>query len=42
MMPDQVQKWLKKQSKYFCAVGFDALVKRWDKCINFGGKYVEK
>jgi hypothetical protein len=26
----------------FCAVGFDALVKRWDKCINVGGGYVEK
>jgi hypothetical protein len=24
------------------AAGFDALVKRWDKCINVGGGYVEK
>jgi hypothetical protein len=24
------------------AVGFDALVKRWDKCINVSGGYVEK
>jgi hypothetical protein len=26
----------------FYAVGFDALVKRWDKCINVGAGYVEK
>jgi transposase len=26
----------------FCAAGFDALVKRWDKCINVDGGYVEK
>jgi hypothetical protein len=41
MMPDRV-KWLRQQSKYFCAAGFDSLVKRWDKCINVGGGYVEK
>jgi hypothetical protein len=28
--------------KDFCAVGFSVLVKRWDKCINVGGGYVEK
>jgi hypothetical protein len=28
--------------KYFYAAGFDTLVKRWDKCINVGGGYVEK
>jgi glycine/serine hydroxymethyltransferase len=38
----QARKWLRQQSKDFCAVGFDALVKRWDKCINVGGGYVEK
>jgi hypothetical protein len=38
----EVQKWLRQQSKDFCAAGFDALVKRWDKCINVGGGYVEK
>jgi hypothetical protein len=27
----RVWKWLRQQSKDFCAVGFDALVKRWDK-----------
>jgi hypothetical protein len=31
-----------EQSKDFYAAGFDALVKRWDKCINVGGRYVEK
>jgi hypothetical protein len=38
----EAQKWLRQQSKYFYVVGFDALVKRWDKCINVGGGYVEK
>jgi hypothetical protein len=28
--------------KSFYAAGFDALEKRWDKCINTGGRYVEK
>jgi histone-lysine N-methyltransferase SETMAR len=38
----EVRKWLRQQSKYFCAAGFDAPVKRWDKCISVGGGYVEK
>jgi hypothetical protein len=38
----EVQKWLRPQSKDFCAVGFDVLVKRWDKCIRVGGGYVKK
>jgi hypothetical protein len=38
----EVQKWLTQQSKAFYAEGFDALVKRWDKCMNVGGGYVEK
>jgi hypothetical protein len=38
----EVRKWLRQQSKDFCAVGFDALVKRWGKCINIDGGYVEK
>jgi hypothetical protein len=38
MMPDQVREWLRQQSKDFCAEGFDALVKRWDNCINVGGE----
>jgi hypothetical protein len=28
--------------KNFYAVGFDAQLKRWDKCINVVGGYVEK
>jgi hypothetical protein len=42
MMSDQVQKWLRQQSKDFYAVGFDALVELWGKCINVGREYVEK
>jgi hypothetical protein len=41
-MPDRVRKWFRQQSKFLYAAGFDALVKRWDKCINVGGGYVEK
>jgi hypothetical protein len=37
-----VRKWLTQQSKDSYAAGFDALVKRWDKCINAGEGYVEK
>jgi hypothetical protein len=33
----EVWKWLRQQSKDFYAAGFDALVKRWNKCINIGG-----
>jgi hypothetical protein len=38
----KVAKWLRQQSKGFHAAGFDTLVKRWDKCINVGGGYIEK
>jgi hypothetical protein len=38
----EMRKLLKQQSKNFYAADFDALVKRWDKCINVGGGYVEK
>jgi hypothetical protein len=38
----EVRTWLKQQSKDFHAAGLDALVKRWDKCISVGGRYVEK
>jgi hypothetical protein len=38
----EVRKWLRQQSSDFYAAGFDALVKRWDKCINVSGGYVEK
>jgi hypothetical protein len=37
----EVRKWLRQQSKDFYAAGFDALIKRRDKCINVGGRYVE-
>jgi hypothetical protein len=36
----EMRKWLRQESKDFYAAGFDALVKRWDKCINVGGGYV--
>jgi hypothetical protein len=38
----KVWKWPRQQSKDFYVVGLDTLVKRWDKCINFGGGYVDK
>jgi hypothetical protein len=38
----ELRKWLRQQSKDFFDAGFDALVKRWGKCINVGGDYVEK
>jgi hypothetical protein len=38
----EVQKWLRQQSKDAYAAGFDALVKRWDKCINVGRGCVNK
>jgi hypothetical protein len=38
----EVRKWLRQQSQDFYAAGFDELVKRWHKCINVGGGYVEK
>jgi hypothetical protein len=37
-----VRNWLRQQSKDFYVAGFDALIKRWDKCINVGGGYIEK
>jgi hypothetical protein len=41
MVPDQARKWLREESKHFYAAGIDALVRRWDSCINVGGGYVE-
>jgi hypothetical protein len=32
--------WLRQQSKGFYVAGFDALVKRWDKCVSVGGGYI--
>jgi hypothetical protein len=37
----EVQKWLRQQVKDFCAVDFDALLKRWD-TMDVGGGHVEK
>jgi hypothetical protein len=31
-----------QQPKDFCAAGFDALIKCWEKCIGVGGGYVKK
>jgi hypothetical protein len=42
MMPDQVRKWLRQRTKDLYAAGFDALVKRWDKCIKDDGGYADK
>jgi hypothetical protein len=37
----EVRKWLRRQSKdFYVMAGFDALVKRRDKCIIVGGGYV--
>jgi hypothetical protein len=38
----EVRKWLRQQLQDFYAAGFDALAKRWNKCISVGGGYVEK
>jgi hypothetical protein len=38
----EVRKWLRHKSKDLYAAGFDARLKRWDKCVNVGGGYVEK
>jgi hypothetical protein len=38
----EVRKWMRQQSKDFYASAFDSLLKRWDKCINVDGGYVEK
>jgi hypothetical protein len=34
--------WFRQQTKVFLAAGFQGLVKRWDKCLNLYGDYVEK
>jgi hypothetical protein len=39
---EEARKWLRQQLKDFYVAGFDALIKRWDKCTNVGGGYVEK
>jgi hypothetical protein len=37
----EVWKGLRQRSKDFCAAVFDILIKRWDKCMNVDGTYVE-
>ncbi|GBN84102.1 hypothetical protein AVEN_113927-1 [Araneus ventricosus] len=38
----EVLLWMIQQPKEFYAAGIGALIKRWDKCTNIGGDYVEK
>ncbi|GBN02036.1 Mariner Mos1 transposase [Araneus ventricosus] len=38
----EVLLWMRQQPKEFYAAGIGALIKRWDKCINIDGDYVEK
>jgi hypothetical protein len=38
----EMRNWLRQLSKDFYAAGFEARVKRWDKCVSVGGGYVEK
>jgi hypothetical protein len=41
--PDQgSQRLVLTQPKEFYAAGFQGLVKRWDRCLNVQGHYVEK
>jgi len=37
-----VRAWFRQQTKEFFAAGFQGRVKRWDKCLNLYGDYVEK
>ncbi|GBM10251.1 hypothetical protein AVEN_177513-1 [Araneus ventricosus] len=39
---NEVLLWMRQQPKEFYAAGIGALIKRWDKCINIGGDYIEK
>jgi hypothetical protein len=41
-LSQEVQKWLRQQSKDSYVAGFNALAKQWDKCISVGGGYVKK
>jgi hypothetical protein len=38
----EVRMWQRQQPKDFYAAGIGTLIKRWDKCINVNGDYVEK
>ncbi|GBO36367.1 hypothetical protein AVEN_210758-1 [Araneus ventricosus] len=39
---NEVLLWMRQQPREFYAAEIGALIKRWDKCINIGGGYVEK
>jgi hypothetical protein len=41
-MEREVTAWFRQQPKEFHAAGFQGLVKRWYKCVNVQGDYVEK
>ena len=41
-LKDAVQKWLTSQVAAFYEEGIQKLVPHYDKCLNNGGKYVEK
>jgi hypothetical protein len=34
--------WFRQQPQEFYTAGFQGLVKRWDKCLNFYGDYIEE
>jgi len=34
--------WFRQQPQEFYGTGFQRLVKRWDKCLNLFGDYIEK
>jgi hypothetical protein len=38
----EMRKWLKQHLEDFYAAGFNALVKRWNKCTSVGGGYIKK
>jgi hypothetical protein len=37
-----VRAWFQQQPKEFYAADFQGFVKRWEKCLNLCGGYVEK
>jgi hypothetical protein len=39
---DGVKNWLGTLAEPFCDEGLQNLVRRYDKCLNLGGNYVEK
>jgi hypothetical protein len=41
-MDREVTAWFRQQPKELYAAGFQGLVKRWDKCLNVQGDYVDK